>query len=135
VATLVLALGAGGCALDVGRVAAPVAAEPEPVIVTGSVGTASRQSFSTSDMAMARIALAEAFARDASESSVPWSNPESGARGTVTPVSLPRREGSQMCRDFLASRVHGPQEVWVRGTGCRPPDGQWQLKALAPLGR
>jgi surface antigen len=125
---------AGGCALDVGRVGTTTA-ESEPDIVTGSIASTSRLSFSASEMTMARIALAEAFARDTSEAAVPWSNAETGARGTVTAVSVPRRVGNDTCRDFLASRVDGQKEVWLRGTGCRPPDGQWQVKALAPLGR
>ena len=42
------------------------------------------------------------------DSSQPWENPETGARGSVTPLAQAySAEDGRTCRDFLASYVNG----------------------------
>jgi surface antigen len=131
---LVAGLAVSGCALDFGRLtgsSAPAVADaPE---TTRSIAGLDRPPFTASDLSVARLALAEAFARGPDGTSVPWSNPETGASGTVMPTSPPRRDGSATCRDFLASRVSGDEEAWLRGTGCRAGTAGWQVRALTPM--
>jgi surface antigen len=141
---LALALNAGGCAVSgVGslfsrgdRDAMASASED----VTGSVGPARLANTgglpSDTDLVFTKLAIVEVLQRGSKESSAPWENPSSGARGTVTPIaSAYEREGST-CRDFLASYVrrHGP-ETWMQGEACRGGKGQWEVKSLRPWTR
>ena len=63
--------------------------------------------------------------------------PESGARGTVTPIASAYTKDGATCRDFLASYVRrqGP-ETWLQGEACRAKQGAaWEVKSLRPWSR
>ncbi len=53
------------------------------------------------------------------DSSVPWENPKTGARGTVTPLASAYNQDGITCRDFLASYVKNGSESWLQGAACR----------------
>lgn len=89
-----------------------------------------------SDLAHARIAVAEAFSKAVSTKSASWENPATGARGTVTPISSAyQQESGGVCRDFLASYVRGGDETWLEGAACAGPGGRWTVKRLTPWKR
>ena len=46
---------------------------------------------------------------------MPWENPRTGARGTITPLASAYNQDGVTCRDFLASYVHGQTEAWLQG--------------------
>ena len=74
------------------------------------------QGVNAADWRAAKIALNEALASD-DDVSIAWDNPETGARGTATPIG-PARAGQ--CRDFMiAILVHQMADRWVRGEACR----------------
>lgn len=84
------------------------------------------------DLVFARAAVHEVLSRGGTDASLPWENPESGARGTITPVtSAYSREGA-VCRDFLASYVRKGNEAWLQGEACRVDRGKWEVKNLRP---
>jgi surface antigen len=85
------------------------------------------------DLHIAKAAAAEALARGGKDVSVPWENPRSGARGTVTPIALASTRDGVVCRDFLASFVRGNDEAWLQGEGCRIQKGRWEVRAMKPL--
>ena len=61
-----------------------------------------------SDLAFARNAASDVLTKGDKDSSQPWENPETGARGSVTPLSQAyASEDGRTCRDFLASYVNG----------------------------
>jgi len=58
---------------------------------------------------------------------LPWSNPNSTASGTVTPQAYYQTAGGQYCREYSQTiTVQGRQERG-HGTACRQPDGSWQI--------
>ena len=57
------------------------------------------------DLAYARAAVSAVLSRGEKDTSMPWENPTTGARGTVTPLAAAYTQDGQMCRDFLASFV------------------------------
>jgi len=59
------------------------------------------------DLSFTRAAVLDAFSRGGKDASVPWENPQTGARGTVTPLAAAYSENGKVCRDFLASYVKG----------------------------
>jgi hypothetical protein len=86
-----------------------------------------------SDLGMAKAAATEAVARGGKDVSVPWENPRTGARGTVTPIALAYTRDGFVCRDFLASYVREGSEAWMQGEACRIHQGRWEVRALKPL--
>jgi hypothetical protein len=87
------------------------------------------------DLGMTKAAATEALTRGGKDISVPWENPKTGARGTVTPIALAYTRDGFVCRDFLASFVHDGTEAWLQGEACRLHQGKWEVRALKPLKR
>lgn len=88
-----------------------------------------------SDLAYAKVAATEVLSRGGKDSSLPWENPASGARGTVTPLANSYRMEGALCRDFLASYVAEGSESWLQGEACRAAKGQWEVRRLKPWRR
>jgi surface antigen len=138
---LMLAVPAGGCSFSyqLGSMFGQDTAKPE---VTGAV--AARATSTTApvetvaglpadgDLAFARAAASEALAKDGKTTSVPWENPRTGARGTVTPIAAAYTQDGFVCRDFLASYVRQGTESWLQGEGCRVHQGRWEVRAMRP---
>jgi len=85
------------------------------------------------DLAYARAVAAETLSRGAKDNSVPWENPHTGAGGNITPLAASYSDGPFVCRDFLASYVHGQAEAWLQGEACRTERGKWEVRDLKPL--
>jgi surface antigen len=78
------------------------------------------------DLLIARTAVTEALAKAGKDMSLPWENPDTGARGTITPLASAYSQNGFICRDFLASYVHDGTEAWLQGAACRAHPGQWE---------
>ena len=102
--------------------------------VTGSIGGQARDPVPTdSDLAFARNAASDVLSKGDRDSSQPWENPETGARGSVTPLTQAyAAEDGRRCRDFLASYVNGRSESWLQGAGCQNGHGRWEIHTLKP---
>ena len=83
-----------------------------------------------SDLAYAKVAAVEVVSLDRADASLPWQNPASGARGTVTPLTPPYRADGEVCRDFLASYVAEGVESWFQGEACREESGKWEVRRM-----
>jgi surface antigen len=84
------------------------------------------------DLAIARAALSEVLTKGGKHTSVPWENPKTGARGTVTPLAPAHDQGGRTCRNFLASYVKDGSESWLQGEACRVERGKWEMRNLRP---
>jgi surface antigen len=101
--------------------------------VTGSVDPVqSGEGPTEADLAFARNAASDVLTRGAKDSSQPWENPKTGARGSVTPIAAAYNSDGRTCRDFLASYVNGRLESWLQGGACRSDHGQWEIHTLKP---
>jgi surface antigen len=134
VATLILVgLGSGGCSLNRSDTAFAKIDESE---VTGSIATAAPPTPTESDLVFARTAASDVLTKGDKDSSQPWENPETGARGSVTPLAQAyASEDGRICRDFLASYVKGRVESWMQGAACRASHGRWEIHTLKPWKR
>ena len=106
--------------------------------VTGSIGGAPRASGpapTESDLAFARNAASDVLTKGTKDSSQPWENPETGARGSVTPLAEAYASDGRTCRDFLASYVNGRSESWLQGAACQTSEGRWEIHTLKPWRR
>ena len=133
VMTLILfGLGSGGCSLSRGDGAF---AKMEETEVTGSVRPAQSREPTETDLAFARTAASDVLTNGTKDSSQPWENPSTGARGSVTPLSSAYVAEGRTCRDFLASYVNGTSESWMQGAACKGERGSWDVHTLKPWKR
>ena len=129
-ALVLIGIGSGGCSLS--RTDGPFARMGDDV--TGSIGPApaSLAAPTESDLAFARNAASDVLTRGDRDASQPWENPETGARGSVTPLAQAYSSEGRTCRDFLASYVNGRSESWLQGAACKTGRGQWEIHTLKP---
>ena len=66
------------------------------------------------DLAVARAAVSEMLGKGGKTISVPWENPRTGARGTITPLASAYTQNGVTCDDFLASDVRDGSTSWLR---------------------
>ena len=105
---------------------------------TGSIMASAPKTAETppeQDLTFARAAVTDAFSRPSKDASVPWENPQTGSRGTVTPIAAAYTDNGKQCRDFLASFVQGRNESWMRGEACEEQKGKWAVRSLRPWTR
>ena len=103
--------------------------------VTGSIASVAqaREAMPTeTDLAFARNAASDVLTRGNKDASQPWENPETGARGSVTPLAQAYSAEGRTCRDFLASYVKGSSESWLQGAACQTSRGRWEIHTLKP---
>jgi surface antigen len=104
--------------------------------VTGSITPVSAPAPTESDLAFARTAASDVLTKGDKDSSQPWENPETGARGSVTPLAQAyASDDGRTCRDFLASYVNGRSESWLQGAACKGGHGRWEIHTLRPWKR
>ncbi len=125
----------GGC--SVGRNEGAFA-QMEGRDVTGSIDAvraAAGAGPTESDLVFARTAASDVLTKGDKDSSQPWENPSTGARGSVTPVAAAYTTDGRTCRDFLASYVKDRSESWLQGAACKSSHGQWEIHSLKPWRR
>jgi len=103
--------------------------------VTSSSAKEEAQLPPPADLAYARAAANAVLSRGEKDSSMPWENPSTGTRGTVTPIASAYTQDGQTCRDFLASFVSGSSQSWVQGEACKQQQGSWQVRSFKPWKR
>ena len=97
-------------------------AAPKPAAETPAEG----------DLAIARAVASEVLTKGGKHTSLPWENPRTGARGTITPLASTYQQDGVTCRDFLASYVKNGSESWLQGEACRAERGKWEVRNLRP---
>ena len=129
---ILIGIGSGGCSLSRGDGAF---AKMDDSDLTGSIGTAQPPAPTESDLAFTRNAASDVLTKGDKDSSQPWENPETGARGSVTPLAQAYSSEGRTCRDFLASYVNGRSESWLQGAACQSGHGRWEIHTLKPWRR
>ena len=56
-----------------------------------------------------------------------WNNPDTGNRGSVTPVRDGRSQRGEYCREFQSEIVVGGERERGFGRACQQPDGSWKI--------
>jgi len=126
---ILIGLSAGGCSLSRGSDAFAKMSDYE---VTGALKHG-EPTPTDSDLAFARNAASDVLSKGDKDASQHWENPETGARGSVTPIAQSyAAEDGRKCRDFLASYVNGTTESWLQGAGCQSSRGRWEIHTLKP---
>ena len=128
---ILIGLASSGCSMSRSDKAFAKMEDPE---VTGSIKPrpANLPAPTETDLALARNAASDVLTKGDKDSSQPWENPETGARGSVTPLAQAYSSDGRTCRDFLASYVNGDSENWLRGAGCKSEQGHWEIHTMKP---
>ena len=133
-AVVLLSLAGGGCSLS--RNSAAFAEMEGDRDVTGSLrhaAVAETPKMPTdADLAFARNAASDVLTKGGKDSSQPWENPATGARGSVTPIATAYTAEGRTCRNVLASYVNGKSESWWQGVACQSGRGRWDVQSLKP---
>jgi surface antigen len=136
-AVILLGLSEGGCSFRLGSMFEKDKGDASDV--TGSIGPVARikddTNLTDADMALARNAASDVLSRGGKDASQPWENPETGARGSVTPLATTYSSEGRICRDFLASYVRGANEGWLQGEACQQGQGPWEIRQMKPWKR
>jgi surface antigen len=139
-AVLVLSftLAGGGCSFRLDSMTG-TAKDDDRADITGSIRPSPAvkpiAELAEADLVIARATISEALTRGGKDTSVPWENPTTGARGTVTPLASTYTQDGQTCHDFLASYVRNGSESWLQGEACRLGKGDWQVRHMTPWRR
>jgi surface antigen len=133
--TLMLAMSAGGCSFSYQLDS--LFTKSDKSDQTGSLRSTTPKQVAVMppehDLEVARAAVAEVLTKGGKDAAVPWENPRTGARGTVTPIASAYSQNGLTCHDFLASYVRNGTESWLHGEACRnPPRGKWEVRTLKP---
>ena len=126
-AVILIGIGAGGCSM--GRPDGNLATGND---FTGSLGPQGAAVPTDSVLAFTRNAASDVLTKGDKDASQPWENPETGARGSVTPLAQAYTSEGRTCRDFLASYVNGSTESWLQGAACQTGHGLWEIHTLKP---
>ena len=126
---ILIGSGSGGCSLS--RTDSAFA-RMEDKETTASIGPQAEKPPTDSDLAFARNAASDVLTKGGKDFSQHWENPETGARGSVTPIAAAYTADGRTCRDFLASYVNGRSESWLQGGACKSGQGQWEIHTLKP---
>lgn len=107
----------------------PDEADVDTASTTGPAIYAARSGLATSDLTAIGSALSLT-----DKGPLRWSNPESGAQGSLTNIVTVARLGDDPCRTFdtTVNAVDGVRAM--HGIACRQTDGRWMVAGLAPLG-
>jgi surface antigen len=148
IAAGLIAMLLGGCSMQISSLLPGGVSDQGPTVIraqnpdpqtTGSIplhmtsATDMPLGMSVTDWPLAQAALKEALSRTDDGPSVPWENPASGARGTVTPIAAAFAKEGFSCRNFIVSHVKDAVETWSEGTACRMHQGAWEVKSVKPL--
>lgn len=138
-AVILIGVGEGGCSFRLGSMFEKSSKSADASDVTGSITPVVRVSDDTNltdaDLALARNAASDVLSRGGKDSSQPWENPDTGARGSVTPLATTYSAEGRVCRDFLASYVRGGNEGWLQGEACQQGRGPWEIRQMKPWKR
>ena len=123
----------GGCSFSRGDGGFFSSKAEDTEVVTGSVVAGPEPMPTESDLTFARTAASDVLTKGDKDTSQPWANPATGARGSVTPLAQAYSgDDGRTCRDFLASYVNGSTESWLQGAGCKSGNGRWEIHTLKP---
>ncbi len=85
------------------------------------------------DLRRAEAALATALDPQGEGSLVGWENPESGVKGSFTPIGHAYPQDERICRVFVSKIDRKGDELAMRGTACAEKPGDWTIAEVSPM--
>lgn len=124
---LVGALAGGLLGAQIGGGKGQLAATAVGTLLGAYLGSKVGQSLDRADRNYAERTAQSALRSSASGRTSAWSNPDSGHKGTFTPINRYQSADGMACRDYDQTvTIDGRTEV-VKGTACRGKDDEWRV--------
>ncbi|MFO1104210.1 MAG: RT0821/Lpp0805 family surface protein [Methylocystis sp.] len=79
------------------------------------------------DLRRATAAMSTALDPQGSGASVNWDNPQTGAKGSFTPIGQPYPLEGRICRAFQADIAVKEAQESLQGAACREKTDEWAL--------
>jgi surface antigen len=135
VGSVIAACGLSGCSIAI-----PMSSSSSemwqgaPEDVTGSIAKPLKISrhLDSEDIRRANAALSTALDPQGSGASVRWDNPQTGSRGSFTPVGQAHPVEGKICRAFLADVSTNDDVEKLQGAACREKTAEWMLTEVKP---
>ena len=96
-------------------------------LLGGALGRSIGGSLDRGDMAYYNATSQKALETGQIGQPLPWSNPQTGNSGTVTPQNYYQTANGQYCREYSQAINVGGKTESAYGKACRQPDGSWQI--------
>jgi surface antigen len=127
VGTGVGAIGGALLGSTIGKGGGKIAGTIAGGLLGGLVGNSIGKSLDNADLAAYNAASQRALETAQPGQALPWSNPQSGNSGTITPSNYYQNPNGQYCREYTQTIVVGGRSQQGYGKACRQPDGSWQI--------
>lgn len=125
--TAIGAIGGGVAGYQFGGGKGKALATVAGTLLGGALGRSLGGSLDRADMSYYNQASQRALETGQPGQPLPWSNPQSGASGSVTPQNYYQNSAGQYCREYSQQITVGGRTENGFGTACRQPDGSWQI--------
>lgn len=96
-------------------------------LLGAGIGNAVGSSLDKADINYNNTTAQKALETAQTGQTLPWSNPQSGNSGSITPAAPYKNDSGQYCREFTQKISVGGKTESGYGTACRQPDGSWQI--------
>lgn len=119
----------GGAILgsNVGKGKGNIAAIAVGTLLGAGLGSSVGASLDRADMQYYNSTAQNALETQPAGQALPWSNPQSGNSGYITPQNYYQTPTGQYCREYSQTiNIGGRIEEGV-GRACRQPDGTWRI--------
>lgn len=127
-----LACAASGCSIAIPMASSPNSAlwRGAPDDATGSIAKPApklSRHLDAEDLRRAMAAMSTALDPQGSGASVHWDNPQTGAKGSFTPLGQAYPLDGKICRAFVADIEAGETDEKLQGAACREKSADWAL--------
>ncbi len=96
-------------------------------LLGAALGNSIGQSLDRADMQYYNQTSQQALETAQPGETLPWSNPQSGNSGTITPQGYYQTASGVYCREYTQTITIGGRRETGVGRACRQPDGSWQI--------
>lgn len=96
-------------------------------VLGGLLGSSVGKSLDDTDRLMAERTTQASLEHVRTGETSTWSNPDSGASGSVTPQRTYQATSGEYCREYEQTIEIDGQLERAYGTACRQPDGSWRI--------
>lgn len=125
----------GGCSVAV-PMGSSALWKGAPEETTGSIRKSAltlSRALDAEDTRRAVAAMGTALDPQGSGASVNWDNPQTGAKGSFTPVGQAYPLEGKICRAFLADLAVSETQEKLQGAACREKSSEWALTEVKPF--
>ncbi|MFA7429468.1 MAG: RT0821/Lpp0805 family surface protein [Rhodospirillaceae bacterium] len=120
--------GVGGAVIgsQFGKGTGQLAATAAGTLLGAYIGSEIGSSLDRADQQAMMSAQQRAYAAPVGET-INWNNPDSGNRGTITPVRDGYAQSGSYCREYRTTVTIDGRREEAFGTACQQPDGTWRV--------